>query len=148
MVEGDVETVALGKQLVAAAGMMLAVTLTHALGLIAISKTLRLREQRLKEMEFDWRSLGLAAGMALMLLMLHSFEIGLFALFYLGIGAMHTLEESLYYSASAYATLGRTADYFPEDWRLLGALEALIGFLMIGWSTAFVVSKANRLMPD
>ena len=47
----------------------------------------------------------------------------------------------------AYATLGRTADYFPPDWRLIGALEALIGFLLIGWSKAFIVSKANRLMP-
>ena len=60
---------------------------------------------------------------------------------------MQTVEEALYYSASAYATLGRGAEFFPADWRLIGALEALIGFLLIGWSTAFIVSKVNRLMP-
>jgi hypothetical protein len=84
----------------------------------------------------------------LLLLGLHTLEIGIFAAFYLWIDAMQTIEESLYYSAAAYATLGRTADYFPSDWRLMGAIEALIGFLLIGWSTAFIVSKVNRLMPD
>ena len=148
MIEESIQSVALGKQLVAAAGMMLAVTMAHTLGLTTISKVLKLRTERLKEMDFSVRSLGLTAGMALMLLLLHSVEIALFAFFYLAIDAMAALEEALYYSASAYTTLGRTADYFPHSWRLFGAIEALIGFLMIGWSTAFIVSKANRLMPD
>jgi len=148
MIGESIETVALGRQVLAAAGMMLVVTIAHTLGLTTISKTLKLRTERLKEMDFSLLSLGLTAGMALMLLLLHSLEIALFALFYLAIGAMGALEEALYCSASAYTTLGRTADYFPHDWRLFGAIEALIGFLMIGWSTAFIVSKANRLMPD
>ena len=148
MIGDSVESVALGKQLAAAAGMMLAVTLSHALGLTAISKTLRLRAERLKEMDFSWRSLGLMACMALMLLLLHTAEIFLFAAFYIGVGAIAALDEALYYSAAAYATLGRTAEHFPGNWRLIGAFEALIGFLMIGWSTAFMTSKANRLMPD
>jgi hypothetical protein len=42
--------------------------------------------------------------------------------------AIGSLEAALNCSASAYATLGRTADYFPADWRLVGAFEALIGF--------------------
>lgn len=149
LVTGEtIETVALGKQLLAATGMMLVITITHALGLTAISKTLRLKDQRLKEMDFSCKSLVLTAGMALMLLLLHSVEIALFAVFYVAVGALQGSEEALYNSASAYATLGRTAEYFPENWRLIGAIEALIGFLMIGWSTAFIVSKANRLMPD
>lgn len=147
MVEQDIETVALGQQLLAAAGMMLVVTLTHALGLTAISKTLRLRTERLKDMDFSWRSLALTAGMALMLLLLHTVEIFVFAAFYIIVGAIETLDEALYYSAAAYATLGRTGEFFPEAWRLIGAFEALIGFLMIGWSTAFITSKTNRLMP-
>ena len=66
----------------------------------------------------------------------------------LGAGdGIETLDEALYYSAAAYATLGRTGEFFPEAWRLIGAFEALIGFLMIGWSTAFITSKATRLMP-
>lgn len=148
MVEEGAQTVTLGKQLAAAGGMMLVMTVTHAFGLTGISKLLNLRKDHLKEMSFSFKSIALMSGMGLLLLVLHAFEIGIFAGFYLLIGAMQALEEALYYSASAYATLGRTADYFPPDWRLIGALEALIGFLLIGWSTAFIVSKANRLMPD
>lgn len=147
MVEEGAQTVTLGKQLAAVGGMMLVMTVTHALGLTGISKLLNLRKEHLKEMSFSFKSIALMSGMGLLLLVLHALEIGVFAGFYLLIGAMQTLEEALYYSASAYATLGRTADYFPPDWRLMGALEALIGFLLISWSTAFIVSKANRLMP-
>lgn len=147
MVEEGAQTVTLGKHLAAAGGMMLVMTVTHALGLTGISKLLNLRKEHLKEMSFSFKSIALMSGMGLLLLVLHALEIGVFAGFYLLIGAMQTLEEALYYSASAYATLGRTADYFPPDWRLMGALEALIGFLLISWSTAFIVSKANRLMP-
>lgn len=147
MVEEGAQTITLGKQLGAAGGMMLVMTIVHALGLTGISKALDLRTEHLKEMSFSFKSIALMSGMGLLLLVLHTIEIGIFAVFYLWIDAMQTAEEALYYSASAYATLGRTADYFPSDWRLMGAIEALIGFLLIGWSTAFIVSKVDRLMP-
>ena len=147
VVEQEIQTIALGQQILASAGMMLVITLTHALGLAAITNTLHLRKERLEEVSSNLRGIAMTAGMALMLLALHTVEIGIFAVFYLAVDAMQTLEEALYYSASAYATLGRTAEYFPRDWRLIGAIEALIGFLMIGWSTAYIVSKADRLTP-
>lgn len=148
MVEEGTQTVTLGKQLIAAGGMMLVITVVHALGLTGISQALNLHKDNLQQMDFSFKSIFLLSGMGLLLLCLHTLEIAIFAAFYLWIGAMQTVEESLYYSASAYSTLGRTADYFPSDWRLIGAIEALIGFLLIGWSTAFIVSKVNRLMPD
>lgn len=147
MVEESTQTIALGKQLAASGGMMLVMTLVHALGLTGISKALNLQTEHLKELDFSFKSVSIMSGMGLLLLALHTVEIGIFAAFYLWIQAMETVEEALYYSASAYATLGRTAEYFPDDWRLIGAIEALIGFLLIGWSTAFIVSKVNRLMP-
>lgn len=75
---------------------------------------------------------------------LHLAEISLFAA-YLLVGALTDVELAVYYSAAAYATLGRTIEDFPSDWRLLGLLEALIGFLLIGWSMAFMVSTMNKL---
>ena len=30
-------------------------------------------------------------------------------------------------------------------WRILGALESFNGFLLIGWSTAFMVSVISRI---
>ena len=137
----------LGQQLAASGGMMLVTTLVHALGLTGISKSLNLDRERLKEMDFSWRSISLTSSMGIALLGLHALEVVLFALFYLVKGSVDTFERALYYSVSAYTTLGRTEDYFPAEWRLMSGIEALIGFLMIGWSTAFIASKASRMMP-
>lgn len=142
------DTVELGIQLACAAGMMLVMTLIHGLGLVGISKALRLREDRLKRHHFNVRAVALMCGIALSLLALHTIEIAVFAIFYMLVDAIGTFEDALYYSASTYATLGFTAEYFPEPWRLVGAFEALIGFLMIGWSTAFIVSNVSELTPD
>lgn len=143
--DSDLKTVEIGVQLLSAALMMLVMTLVHGLGLIGISKAFKLKDERLKEHDFDLRAVALMCVIGLSLFTLHMIEIGIFAAFYLSVGAMHVLEEALYYSASAYATLGRTAEYFPDEWRLMGAIEALIGFLLIGWSTAFIVQNVDQL---
>lgn len=143
--EADSATVQLGIQLAAAAAMMFVMTFVHGIGLVVISRLLNLKSDRLKEHDFDFGAVMLMCMLALSIFALHTLEIWLFAAFYLAVDALHTLEEALYYSASAYATLGRTAEYFPHDWRLLGAVEALIGFILIGWSTAFIVRHVNRL---
>ena len=120
-------------------------TVIHSLGLLGISRILRLDESRLEEHELNFSAMALMGMLGLSLFALHIAEIFVFAGFYLAVGALESLEEALYYSASAYATLGRTAEYFPEDWRLIGALEALVGFLLIGWSTAFMVGTMRKL---
>lgn len=143
--DSDFKSVEIGVQLLSASLLMLLMTLVHGLGLVAISKIFKLNEERLKEHDFDLRAVALMCAIGLSLFALHMVEIVLFATFYLAVEAMRTLEEALYYSASAYATLGRTADYFPDEWRLMGAIEALIGFLLIGWSTAFIVRNVDQL---
>jgi hypothetical protein len=145
LVDSESQTVELGVQLGASALMVLLMTAVHGLGLVGISRILNLKEERLEELNFNYRAIMLMCGMALLLFALHILEIWIFAAFYLIVGAIGDLEDALYYSASAYATLGRTEDYFPDEWRLIGAVEALIGFLLIGWSTAFIVSTVNKL---
>ena len=140
----DETTVDLGLQLVVIAGMSLVMVVIHTLGLIGISRLLGLKEKRLLQHDFDYRAVGLIGSFGLLLILLHMVEILVFALFYLTVSELN-FEEALYFSASAYATLGRTADYFPSDWRLVGAIEALIGFILIGWSTAFMVTTMRKL---
>ena len=135
----------LAAQLGVAAFLVLLMTVTHSAGLLAISKLLRLDAERLHERDLNTRAFLLIGSLGLSVFALHIGEIFIFAGFYLLVGSMQTLEEALFYSASAYATLGWTAEYFPQDWRLIGALEALIGFVLIGWTTAFMVSTMNKL---
>lgn len=141
----DDSTIELGVQLAVAAGFVLVMTVIHAVGLISISRMLRLNDERLKEHDVNAAAIALMAQLGLSIFLLHLLEIVLFGLFYLAVGGVETLEEALHFSASSYATLGDTSEYFPKQWRLIGAIEALIGFVLIGWSTAFMVNTMTKL---
>lgn len=130
-------------QLLACALLTLVVTVTHGAGVAATAHGLGLDRRRVKG-GFHLRTVAMLSAVALLLLGLHLIEIGLFALFYLAAGAFSTLEEALFVSASAYSTLGQGDHVFPNEWRLLGALEGVVGFLMLGWSTAFFVTDMNK----
>ena len=142
----DKATIALGVQLAVAAGFVLLMVIIHGLGLLAIGRVLRLKPERLEKREMDFGGLLLIGATGVLLFVLHILEILVFAVFYLQVSRT-TLDfgEALYYSASAYATLGTTTAHIPEEWELIGALEALIGFVLIGWSTAFVARTMSRL---
>lgn len=83
-------------------------------------------------------------GVVLGLFALHGLEIWLYALVYLRLGLFPGMEEALYFSTSSYGTLG-AADIVPPDWRVFGALEAVNGMLLIGWSTAFLFATLSHL---
>ncbi len=136
----------LGTQLFVASLLILLVTVMHGFGVVLVTKLLRLEDSHLRMHRLDLRAFGILTSMALSLFLLHALEIALFGFFYLAAGAIDTLEEALYFSASSYATLGHADIPFPEQWRLLGAIEGLAGFLLIGWSTAVFVTDMNKLL--
>ena len=142
--EASPEALALGAQLLISAGLVLIMTIVHAVGLLGISKALHLEPDVLRRRTVDFRAILTMAGLATLLFSVHIIEIMLFGGFYVAIGAFGQFEDALFFSASAYTTLGLTAN-FPEAWRLLGAVEALIGFVLIGWSTAFIISTLEKL---
>ena len=135
----------LGLQLLVVAGFVLLMLIVHSSGLVGISKVLHLNDDKAIPSEFGLRASFLMGTYGLMLFALHFLEIFLFAIFFRVVGAMRTLEEALYYSASCYATLGAQMT-FNEEWRLVGALEALVGFVLIGWSTAFMVRTLRKII--
>ena len=141
----DETTVNLSLQLAVTGGLVLLMVVIHSLGLVGIGKMLHLQDKKLEERDFNVWAIFLMARLGFSVFVLHLFEIGVFAFFYLKVVGVQTLEEALFFSSSAYATLGRTTDYFPRDWRLMGSVEALIGFILIGWSTAFMVSTMRKL---
>ncbi|HET9356447.1 MAG TPA: ion channel [Sphingomicrobium sp.] len=144
MIEADSKALALGLQLLISGGLVLVLTLVHSLGLLGVGKVLHLEPDVLRKRTVDLRGILTMSSLGTMLFAVHIFEIALFAWFYLAIGVFGEFEDALFFSASAYTTLGLTAN-FPEAWRLLGAVEALVGFVLIGWSTAFIISTLDKL---
>ena len=135
-------------QLAASALLMVVMTLVHALGVLGIARGLRLDRRREPSGRLRPATVAILGTVALLLFGLHMAEIALFAAFYLAIGAFSGIEEALFVSASSYATLAQPEQGFPLEWRLVGAIEGLIGFLMIGWSTAFFVTDMNKLLRE
>ncbi len=138
----------LGTQLLWGGALTTGALLVHGLGFVAITRGLRLEEARLRKQPLGLAAFALLVGVALGVFVLHALEIGLFAGFYLALGALPNIDDALYFSASAYSTLGAPELALPEQWRLIGAIEGVAGFLLLGWSTAFFVTDMNLLLRD
>ena len=144
--EASAAAVSLGIQLAVAAGLVLLMVVLHSVWLVVVSRVLHLNSKRLKKETVNPSSILMIGTLGLMIFIIHIVEIFIFAGFYIAIGAISSVEEALYYSASCYATLGDAAAHFSDEWRLVGALEALIGFVLIGWSTAFMVRTLRKII--
>ena len=69
------------------------------------------------------------------------------ALRQLAVGAFAEFDTAFYFSTSAFATIGFT-DVAPlAKWRLLAAMEGITGFLIMGWSAAYLVTSGIRFGP-
>jgi ion channel len=92
-----------------------------------------------------WPVTWLFVLVATWMILLHLLEIAAWAVLYLGRGAIDDLQSALYFSAVTYTTTGYGDIVLPEQWRLVGGIEALTGILMCGWTTGFFFAVVNRL---
>lgn len=75
----------------------------------------------------------------------HIAQIWLWAEFYLFVNILPDLEEALYFSTSAFTTVGFGDLYLDKEWRLISSFEAANGFILFGWSTAFIYEVMSKL---
>jgi hypothetical protein len=114
----------------------------HAAG---VSWALQQLRSRPRQAPRFWTSVRLFVFVSAWIVLLHIAEISVWALFYLWRDAMPDLPSAMYFSAVTYTTTGYGDLVLAEGWRLLGAVEALTGILMCGWSTGFFFAIVNRL---
>ena len=79
------------------------------------------------------------------LLILHLLQISVWAAFYDLSGCFQDFNTSFYFSATSYSTVGYGDVTLPSNWRVLGAIEAVTGVLMFGWSTGVLLTVVNHL---
>ena len=65
-------------------------------------------------------------------------EVWAWAMLYLFLGAIESIETAVYFSTVTFTTLGFGDITLDEQWRLLSSFEAANGLLMFGWSTALI----------
>jgi len=81
------------------------------------------------------------------LFFVHTLEVWAWAAAYVLIGVVSDLESALYFSTITFSTLGYGNVVPLAEWRIFTALEAVNGFLLIGWSTAYLVAASTRHGP-
>jgi len=118
----------------------------HTFGLMAVTRAmgimtdvLRLRGRRSHVVAMIAAVIGIFGVLTV--------EVWLWAACYLALGIAGDFETALYFSTTTFATLGYGDIVAGEDWRLLTALEGINGFLLIGWSTAYLVAAGIRVGP-
>lgn len=128
-------------QLLLALGLMAICVVIHATGMASALR--RLRGQAGASLGI-WSLCWLFIRLASLMILLHLAEITVWAVAYEWRGAMSDVPSALYFSAVTYTTTGYGDLVLPEDWRLVGAVEALTGILMCGWSTGFFFAIVTR----
>ena len=120
--------------------LMAACVAIHANG---VARALRwLPRQIARNRRSTWLFIAIAGWMVL----LHVAEVSAWAFVYFVGRALQDLPTSLYFSAVTYTTTGYGDVVLPVQWRLVGAIEALTGILMCGWSTGFFFAAVSRVM--
>jgi hypothetical protein len=123
--------------------LMAACVACHAIGVTSAANWLRrMRHPSQQLWPWTWIFVLLAGWMILF----HLVEITVWASFYVWERAMPDLQSALYFSAVTYTTTGYGDVVLPSEWRLVGAVEALTGILMCGWSTGFFFAVVHRMV--
>jgi NADH:ubiquinone oxidoreductase subunit 6 (subunit J) len=124
--------------------------IVHAMGITTLLRWVNHAVARMQAR--FWSSTWMLVRTATWIILLSLIEITVWAFFYAWDHGMPDLSSALYFSAVTYTTTGYGDLVLPNEWRLVGAVEALTGILMCGWSAAYffaVVSRMNerRLKP-
>lgn len=121
--------------------------LVHAAGLIALTHliTFLLAHPLLDGSQAE-KAVALAV-LALGMFVLLCIEMAIWALGMLAVGAFADFDTAFYFSSSAFATIGFTDVASAKQWQLLASLEGVTGFLIMGWSAAYLVTSGIRFGP-
>ena len=77
----------------------------------------------------------------------HLLEVVVWGGFFYYRDALPSASSAYYYALLQYTTVGSELS-LPERWRLLGGMIAMAGLLTFAWSTAVLLTLANRFQSE
>ena len=117
----------------------------HGLGMkwvrLYVSRSLAIAEAKLRSKSH----LLTMVGIIWIMLVSHSAEILIWALFSRLRGVIPQWVSAVYFSLASYTTLGESSIRLPVHWQGLGGLEAMVAMLMFGWSIAMLATVLLKL---
>jgi hypothetical protein len=129
-------------------GLLLTVltVLIHTFGLWMVRQTaLRAISHSVLRRHRMAMSLMIISCVTLSAAALHGIEASLWALVYRFLNALPDYRTAMLYSLNAITSYGHANLQLEDRWHLMGAMEALNGWLLFGLSTAFLFAIIQRL---
>ena len=117
--------------------------LIHTAGLMLIAALTPRLARWLRLHSHDVGRTVVMTGTVVGLLAVLTLEVWSWALAYDVIGVTANFADALSLSTDVFSTIGYGRLAFDPRWQLLTALEGINGFLMIGWSTAYLVRAST-----
>lgn len=140
----EVGTGLLIKQLFIGSMVIAATVAIHAEMLAILTKNSPRLMQLLRAHLRRFSETGFITIGVLYILLAHTVEVWLWAFVLLATGAVTGLEPAVYFSLVSFTTLGFGDITLGTEWRLMSALIGANGFLLFGWSTAYMVELVRR----
>jgi hypothetical protein len=121
----------------------------HVLGLGFLSqKAIIIYRGLVKRRHTAGSFVAVMGATTLLATILHGLEAGIWALAYCFIGARPDFKSAMLYSLGAITTYGHENLDLERQWKLLGAIEALNGWLLFGLTTALLFWLFQEVSPD
>nr|TFG52875.1 MAG: two pore domain potassium channel family protein [Hyphomicrobiales bacterium] len=124
-----------------------ATVLIHTVGLVALLRSMLVMVHWLRLQRHDFGKTIAIMLTVFGLFFLHTIEIWLCAAAYVAIGVINGFETALYFSTVTFSTLGYGDIQAAPQWRLFASFEGIDGFLLLGWSLAYLVAASTRHGP-
>ena len=121
--------------------------IVHTMGLMALARWM---PWAVRWFRLHRHSFGKTVAMVTTVLgifLVHAIEVWIWAFAYLMTGVASGLEGAVYFSTVTFSTLGYGDITPPPGWRVFAALEAMNGFILIGWSIAYLIAASTRHGP-
>ena len=120
----------------------------HAVGLVLIKQiAVRIFDHSIARSQPTAGFVAIMGGTALLATCLHGMEAGIWALAYRFVGALPDGKTAMLYSLNAITSYGHVNSFLEEHWQLMGALEALDGWLLFGLTAAFLFAIVGKVWP-
>ncbi|MFZ0312190.1 MAG: hypothetical protein WAL85_05745 [Candidatus Korobacteraceae bacterium] len=120
--------------------------LIHVMGLGLVRQRALGFSDRKKDSRHSIAVFVLVMGsVTLLATVLHGIETGIWAAAYRILGALPDNKTAMLYSLNAITSYGHTNLDLAAHWQLMGALEALNGWLLFGLTTAFLFGMLEKV---
>jgi len=118
----------------------------HIVGLVLLSqRALRISSEWIGHRRPKGAFVALIGVTTLLATCLHGIEAAIWAGAYRILGSLPDIRSSVLYSLNAMTSYGHTTLSLQEHWQLMGALEALNGWLLFGLTTAFLFAVIQKV---